>query len=225
MNIEGLGPANKPALCLCVKPKTDITSELKYVDLLEYRVDLAPKIKIEFLTEELELLRSHGKPMILTNRRAKEGGAYAGSEQQRINLMKSLLDYADIIDIELDTRDGLRDELLDEAQRKKIKSIISYHDFNETPSQSWIMSIIEKEHNLGDIAKAAFKVNSPGDILTIYHACFGFPDKPVIAIPMGSPLARMAGILFNVPVLYCGNIAPGQLTAEQTRHILDLHYK
>ncbi len=218
---------NKPQVCLCVKPGSESVAGIDYADLLEFRLDLSPDKGIRFLEGELEKLSRHGKPIILTNRSREEGGEFHGSERERVTLLESLLDYVDCIDVELSTEDCLRDGVIKKAQEKGIKSIVSFHDFRETPSKAWIESIVEKELALGDTAKIAFKVNNPGDILSLYQVCLGMGEgnNRIIAIPMGSPLGRIAGVLFNVPVFYSGDIAPGQLSAKQTRELLDLHFK
>ncbi|MEA1924773.1 MAG: type I 3-dehydroquinate dehydratase [Candidatus Altiarchaeota archaeon] len=218
---------NKPQVCLCLRPGSEPSSELDYADLLEYRVDLSPDKGLKYLGGELQKLSRHGKPIILTNRSRTEGGEFKGSEDERINLMKSLLDYVNYIDVELSTGDHLRDMLIKKAKDKGIKSILSFHDFSETPSGAWIESILEKELALGDMAKVAFKVNNPWDILSLYQTCLkmGEGSNRIIAIPMGSPLGRIAGFLFDVPIFYSGDMAPGQLSARQTRELLDLHAK
>ncbi|OYT55106.1 MAG: hypothetical protein B6U72_00460 [Candidatus Altiarchaeales archaeon ex4484_2] len=218
---------NKPQVCLCVRPGIEPVAGIDYADLLEFRVDLSPDKGIRFLDGELEKLSTHGKPIILTNRSRKEGGEFDGSEKERVTLMESLLDYVNYIDVELSTEDHLRDGIIKKAQDRGIKSIVSFHDFRETPSGAWIESVLEKELALGDIAKVAFKVNNPGDILSLYQVCLrmGEGGKRIIAIPMGSPLGRIVGVLFNVPVFYSGDIAPGQLSSKQTKELLDLHTK
>jgi len=218
---------NKPQVCLCVRPGSEISSELDYADLLEYRIDLSPEKGLKYLKVELDKLSSHRKPIILTNRSSGEGGEFMGSEDERINHMKSLLDYVNYIDVELSTVDHLRDMLIQKAKDKGVKSIVSFHDFTETPSGVWIESVLEKELSLGDVAKVAFKVKNPGDIISLYHACLKMSEgsNRIIAIPMGSPFGRIFGVLFNVPIFYSGDIAPGQLSARKTRELLDLHAK
>jgi len=220
MRIRHLDILEKPRVCLCVKAGEDTLEGIEYSDLIEARIDYAQGRSAGSIREELERLRGYGKPVILTNRRVCDGGVFKGSEEERLSLMESLLDHVDCIDVELTADAG---ELIRKARDRGVKVIISQHNFNETPPEEEIRDILRRELEAGDIAKIAFKINHPRDILGIYRSSLGKEGEgPVIAVPMGDSLARIAGVLFKTPVIYSGGIAPGQLSAKDVRAVLDI---
>ncbi len=221
MNI-GTVNLDEPRICLCVKAGSEVKGA-EHADLFEIRIDYSVNKNPGFLAQEIEKLKNKRKPVILTNRSRSEGGFFQGTEEERLALMTSLLELVDCIDIELNAvREA--EELIKKAKDLGKKVIVSHHDFEKTPSKDEVKKILMEEQEHGDIAKAAFKVNNPEDILKIYAGTLDVnsKDKPVIVIPMGDPLARLAGVLFNIPLLYAGNLAPGQLSPEEVKTILKM---
>ena len=100
-----------------------------HVDLLELRVDA-------MLPEEArradELVRRVDLPVILSVRRQKDGGAFSGSERERLRLLERLapMGFA-FIDVEHDLRAPELDRLIREAGAGVIRS---FHDPAGVPS-------------------------------------------------------------------------------------------
>ncbi len=230
MKIGNLDIDKSPRICISIPIglSNKINDDIKYADLIEARIDYSKNKNVGFIKEELEKLSKYNKPIIITNRKKYEGGAFDGTDEERIEIMESLMNSADCIDcidIELSTESRIAGRLILHARSMGIKTIISHHDFNRTPSDEDIRNIINRELDFGDIAKIAFKINDAEDILRIYGISLEISNdrsKPIISIPMGHPIARIAGILFRSQILYAGNIAPGQLSARNIRDILDV---
>jgi 3-dehydroquinate dehydratase-1 len=103
-------------------------------DLVEIRFDC---VKGEY---DVSGLKQVNKPVIGTCMPMWEGGKFVGSEEERISTLFSILPFCDYITIELRTEKRLRDKIIKEAKKKKIKVIISYHDFKKTPKKKEIMN-------------------------------------------------------------------------------------
>src|SRR5262245_41686834 len=100
----------------------DMYNARSQCDLLEVRLD-------RFVNEASvgELLASRPKPVIMTCRRAEDGGDWQGMEEERIALLKNCLaQKADYVEIELDIADRI-------APSPPSKRVIAYTNYLETP--------------------------------------------------------------------------------------------
>src|SRR5436309_14169119 len=97
-------------------------------DLFELRLDCLARIADQ-LEYKVPRLRA---PLIITARHPQEGGANKLSLQQRRDLLTRFLRHADCIDVELRSASALH-SLLSMAEQKKMRRIISFHDFKSTP--------------------------------------------------------------------------------------------
>ena len=125
------------------------------------------------------------------------------------------------MDIELQSND----EYIEKLQKSKAKTIVSYHDFEKTPDLNEIMYIVEKEHNLGDIAKVAFMPKDLEDTLTILAVLSHCEDT--IAISMGDlgSYTRVMASKFNSPITFAAGTdvtAPGQIDIETMKALLNM---
>ena len=148
----------------------------KGADILEFRIDA---LKNPDITEIKDTINEINFPMIATNRITSEGGSFNGSEDERFNILYECCDLVDYIDIELQSSD----EYINKIHETGVKTIVSYHDFEKTPDLNEIMYIVEKEQELGDIAKVAFMPQNLEDTLTILAVLSHCENT--IAISMG----------------------------------------
>ncbi|MDQ2824340.1 MAG: type I 3-dehydroquinate dehydratase [Verrucomicrobiota bacterium] len=98
-------------------------------DLLELRLDHLVKV-VDELDSKISMLRI---PLIITARHPAEGGANNLPMQRRRELLFRFLPRAQYVDVELRSAKGLR-SVLETAHEKNIRRIISFHDFNSTPT-------------------------------------------------------------------------------------------
>lgn len=190
----------------------------KGADILEFRIDA---LKNHDIGEIRDTINEIDFPMIATNRISSEGGSFKGSEEQRINILYQCSDIVDFVDIELQTKD----EYIELIQNTNAKSIISYHDFEKTPDLNEVMYIIDKEHELGDIAKVAFMPQDLEDTLTILAVLSHCEDT--IAISMGDlgSYTRVMASKFNSPITFAAGTdvtAPGQIDIETMKALLNM---
>ena len=134
----------------------------KYVDLIEIRGDIIQQDGIEKAISKLSGI----KPIVLTIRAEDEGGKpiYEGD---RKGLYLRFMDSADFIDIELSHIDELQ-EVVKTAESKRKKVIISYHNFERTPSERELNKIFSRFMKTGgDVLKVATFGRSRGDIVNL----------------------------------------------------------
>jgi len=126
-------------------------------DLFELRLD-ALFAKSEKGKANLVNLRV---PLIITARHPREGGLNHLSARARRTLFLRFLPDAAYVDIELRAAGPLT-AILEEARAKSIRTILSFHDFQETPSRARLDEIARAAQSLGaDVLKIATRTDTP----------------------------------------------------------------
>lgn len=187
----------------------------KDVTFFEIRIDYLknPSTKlINSLFKDLEV------STIVTNRISSEGGLFRGSEKERIDLLIEASKYSEYTDIELSTSENYRAAVIESSNN----SIISFHDFEKTPSLNYLLNIVKQELELGDIAKFAVMPQSMNDTVTVMEVLREYPQT--IAISMGDfgKYTRIMAPIFGAPFTFASHdygTAPGQLSFETTKYI------
>lgn len=190
----------------------------KGADILEFRIDALKNPNIKQIKATIEEINF---PMIATNRINTEGGSFRGSEEERFNILYECCDLVDYVDIELQSND----EYINKIHDTGVTTIVSYHDFEKTPELNEIMYIVEKEHELGDIAKVAFMPQDLEDTLTILAVLSHCEDT--IAISMGDlgSYTRVMASKFDSPITFAAGTdvtAPGQIDIETMKALLNM---
>lgn len=190
----------------------------KGADILEFRIDALDNPNFEDIEE---IIKEINFPMIATNRIASEGGSFKGSEEERIDILLRCASLVDYVDIELQSEDKYIKQIHDTG----VNTIVSYHDFDKTPEINEITYIVEKEQNLGDIAKVAFMPQDLDDTLKIL-AILSHCDN-TIAISMGDlgSYTRIMASKFDSPITFAAGrdvTAPGQIDIETMKSLLNM---
>ena len=191
----------------------------KGADILEFRIDALKNPDIDKIKNAIEEINF---PMIATNRISTEGGSFKGTEEERVNILYECCDLVDYVDIELQSND----EYIHKIHDTGVTTIVSYHDFKKTPDLNEILYIVEKEHELGDIAKVAFMPQDLEDTLTILAVLSHCKDT--IAISMGDlgSYTRVMAAKFNSPITFAAGTdvtAPGQIDIETMKARLNMN--
>jgi 3-dehydroquinate dehydratase type I len=204
---------------------------------LDAAVQVSNSAETDLVELRLDFLRDYGglaairrikKPIIATCMPKWEGGRFAGTEKERIAVLKEACRYAKYVSVELKTDKILRGSLIKEARKNKVKVIISHHDYNKTPADKEIKKTIRKEKEAGaDVAKISYAANEYGDALRVMRALSeNKTGIPVIAISMGEKgrITRVLGPLFGSYLTFAAiakgkESAPGQMTVKELRDI------
>lgn len=185
-------------------------------DILEFRIDAIENPDIDKIKQ---LIKEINYPLIATNRIQTEGGFFNGSEEERTSILQETAKYVDIIDIELCTDEYLRSKVIKASK----STIVSYHDFKKTPSFKELLSVVEKEKEIGDIAKFAVMPQNRKDTLNVLKVLSEVQNT--IGISMGDmgKYTRVVAPLFGSPITFASldtASAPGQLDIVTTKNIL-----
>jgi 3-dehydroquinate dehydratase-1 len=191
------------------------------VDILELRIDLLDTDARTALSK----IKKLDLPVIITNRMKQEGGAWEGSEDERIQTLLSLLHLADAVDIELCAPE--RDAVVKKARAEGKTVIISTHDFQNTPEPDVMTGIIKESFEAGaDIAKLAVMPQTLLDVLHLLEVTLHSGGK-VCTIAMGNTgrHSRVVAPIYGSVMTY-GYVdkpaAPGQLRVDELKSILKL---
>lgn len=228
---------NTPSICASViAPSVEeflvTLNKIEHADIIEIRAD-GLKIKDNGHKSQIRALLNGAKvanlPIILTVRLSKEGGAFSGTEDERIECIKEGIKHADMLDIELGMGDEDRDEIISIAKSKKVPVILSYHDFKNTPGEDKMMAILEEEENLGaSVSKLAVTANSWADVLRLLGVTQEAKERlkiPFCTISMGKigAISRIAAPVFGSKITYgyvSKKTAPGQISVSELNSAL-----
>lgn len=182
----------------------------KDADVFEVRLDAARQ-PLDFK----EIRAATKRPLIVTARRAADGGYWKGEETQRLQLLEAALEAGmDYADLEGPTQLGLPPE----------RTIRSRHDFERTPSADEIVEQAKELAKNGAHAKVACKVESFGDTISVLVAQSRLHAEGVRASIMGlGNFPRALLPLFGAPWVYGGlrHRAEGQPSLRDLRNTLN----
>lgn len=153
----------RPRIVGVIASRDDLEQALRMrrpPDLFELRLDHLTGV-LGRIETKLPKLRA---PLIITARHPNEGGGGRLSLRQRRALLSRFLTHADYFDVELRSARALR-ALLAIARTKKVRRIISFHDFKSTPSARLLVA---KANNAkafrADIFKVATRTETPMEL-------------------------------------------------------------
>jgi 3-dehydroquinate dehydratase-1 len=208
-------------ICLSIADVSadEAKSLLAKVKLAELRLD-----RITFDRKDISGLFSSGTETIATCRPAE---GMSESDRQDI-IIEAVNSGASMVDIEVESGDDFKEEIIKTARKKKCRIIVSYHDYGKTPVMRELEQLLTWCFESGaDIAKIACQAHSPEDaarLLALYS--FG---RPLISIGMGEAgkITRIAAPLLGAPFTYASaedakKTAPGQMNAEKLEAIIKM---
>ncbi len=201
-------------------------------DLIELRLDLLrdEDRSVEKVKDFISALKI---PLLITNRKKEEGGSFTGTEEERITLLGSILEAAEVdaVDIELSTFAAGKTRIVETAKRHSVPVIVSYHDFKGMPPRSELFKIITRMYEAGGtIAKIAVTPQTLSDALLLLDLTHELSrdGKLVATIGMG-PLGRHLRVIAPLygSVLTYGfiegeqEVAPGQFSVKELKSMLE----
>jgi 3-dehydroquinate dehydratase I len=158
------------------------------LDAAEVRVDALPA------TPCLRQVADLSVPAILTVRHPDEGGARPIDDEERLAHYLALLPAAAAVDIEMRSAKGLSN-LLETVRSEKKTLILSFHDFEATPSLAKLRSIGARARRAGaDIVKIATRTDRAAEVARLLVLLEEAPG-PLAVMGMGA-LGRASRLLF-----------------------------
>lgn len=183
--------------------------------LVELRLDFFKDLNLDQLKK---LRQEFPIPMIFTFRPVSQGGAFEGSEEERLEQIKKLSTLKpEYIDLEYNVPSSFAKNL--KAENPETKVIVSFHDFEKMPP---LTPVLEKLKKLdADLYKIAVMIHSSAEALSLLS--FMKENQPnVVVMGMGpyGEITRILSPIFGGRFVYASlnqglSTAPGQLTVKQ----------
>jgi len=225
-----LGRAEAPLVVATVTTPEDFpfledSAETLGADLLEYRIDnLLPA-----LAEADASLARAPRPVLLTVRRAEEGGGSSLDAAGRLALYLERLEQVAVVDTEIASLAAPEFRDFPEAAREAGAELVaSFHDFNRWPGIDLLRGKVDEACELGcDVVKLAVVVETLPELFELAGLVAAHRERggAISAMGMG-PLGKLsrlvlakAGSCLNYGYLRVPN-APGQWSAARLTELL-----
>ena len=195
----------------------DMLNAARQADLLEVRLDRFGKAP-----DVGELLGNKPKPVIMSCRRAQDGGFWDGTEQERQAILRQcIVSKADYVEIELDIADDIR--RFPPSQR-----VISYTNLQETPGD--IQEIYDEMRTKSpDVIKLVTLARTPEEAWPLVQIV-AKATVPTVVVGLGKPGVMLAilGKRIGAPWIYAAlehgmEAYPGQPTIDDLASIYRFH--
>ncbi len=184
-------------------------------DLVELRLDSISDADFSKLINHKET------PKIVTDLAGKRN-----TEDRVRTLKKTIALHPDYVDVNLDFELGneARDDLISLAKRHGVKVICSFHDYDKTPPESRLLSVISEMRGIGtDVGKIAVKANSVRDCNLVLNLISKSAEigLPLIAISTGDlgSFTRLLGPIYGSFLTYApissDKVSLGQIPLEE----------
>lgn len=235
-----------PVICLplVAKEKSEVlrqAEELKQLnpDLVEWRIDGYENVEdVEDSLQTLKALREKigNIPLIFTCRIDAEGGFKKISADLRLKLIQAAIESGDLdlADVEMCNEGTFIENIKATAGRHGTRLIFSYHNFDRTPDEAFILNKLLQAQEMGaDMAKVAVMPKNYKDVLTLLNATLKARTEhlkiPIITMSMGAEggVTRLAGGLFGSDLTFAIGkeaSAPGQIPIGALRQAMKILY-
>lgn len=214
-------------ICVAILPETIAEAlnliekiEAQKADLIEVRLD-----RFKDHNKIAEITKHSKTPLIATNRAMDCQGRFVGSETQRqqtlFNAAKNGFEY---VDIELST--PRLKGFVKKLRKLNVKPIISFHDFDGTPSLAKLHEVLKKEiDNDAEVCKIITTAKRVEDNLTVLNfASKASRNAKIVCFSMGELgkpsrlLSPLFGAFFTIASFERGKeTASGQLTIQEMK--------
>ena len=215
----------RPKLVAVIASSADLDAAIalkELPDLFELRLDSFFPISASS-EKKISQLRA---PLIITARDPREGGIGNLSVENRRALLQRFLAQTNFVDVELRSARQFK-SLLNEAKKRKVDRILSYHNFKSTPSSRSLCAKANLAKALGaDIFKVASRTDSPAALSRLVD----FITSKDLAIPISAMGMGKLGGISRLLLARCGSVlnyaslerpnVEGQLSIEVLRSAL-----
>jgi 3-dehydroquinate dehydratase I len=218
---------------ICVSIAASDLEQLKFqikqafnfgADYVEIRFDF---LNLSDLEEALSIANAVNKKAVYTLRSPEQGGQFKGNTFERITWLEKLSSSKPmLLDVELYTI-KCNNNLADYLKENNTSVLISWHDFEKTPSNAQLTNLLYEMRKYSQNVKVVTTAQKTEDslgLLELYENTLGIN---LIAFAMGEAgvLSRLLCVIIgNAPFTYASlenAIAPGQLTIKQMRKLYD----
>ncbi len=206
------------------KIKQVLKIALKKSDYVEVRFDF---LKIEQISETLEIIKNDLNKIVCTLRPKTEGGKFTGNEKERIAILKLIAEYSPfLLDVEYNTlkkNTSLRKYL----KSTKTKLLVSWHDFKKTPSNAELKKKLGQMSKFSSNVKIVTTAKSTNDSTRMLELYNKKGKNNLISFAMGDHgrISRILCLYLGSPYTYVSlgkPIASGQFSVDEIKKITNL---
>jgi len=206
--------------------KNQIMRALSYgADFVEIRFDFLMPADMQ---ESLKIAENIRNRAVFTLRSVQQEGKFIGKNEDRIFWLKQLaLSQPMLLDIELHTlRDN--DELVDFFTEQKTRILVSWHDFEKTPTHNELLDLLGEMRIYSNYVKLVTTARKVEDCIRVLDLYKDITELNLISFAMGEIgiLSRILCTIYgNAPFTYVALEEPfvsGQLTIQQMRKLYDM---
>ena len=202
-------------------------------DLVEWRLDYLADDSVPAVMHAMIRQEIRSKPLLATFRSAREGGMREIDPDEYVHAYDGILALGtDLIDVEMQQPEGIRDLLIQKAHDHGAYVVMSYHNFESTPPHDEIIRLFTAMQESGaDICKIAVMPQTKEDVAALIGAshtmAWNYADRPLISVSMGElgkssrVACRFTGSCLTFATAGPSS-APGQFSAEEVSVFLDL---
>ncbi|RNJ79177.1 MAG: type I 3-dehydroquinate dehydratase [Nitrosopumilus sp. B06] len=214
--------------CVSIAEKTParvkkvLDMALSKSEYAEIRLDY---IKNAQIPDVLELVKRRSNRIVYTVRPRSEGGVFAGTEKERISILKLASEYDPfLLDVELDTlrkNSGLVSFL------KNSSLLVSWHDFKKTPGSQELGKKMVQMSRFSRNMKMVCMARSIDDAVRMLEMYSRRGKNSLISFAMGDMgrISRMLCLYLGSPYTYVSlgrPVAPGQFSVDQIKKMAGL---
>jgi 3-dehydroquinate dehydratase I len=193
-------------------------------DYVEIRFDF---LNLSDLEEALSIANAVNNKAVYTLRSPEQGGQFKGNTFERITWLEKLSSSKPmLLDVELYTI-KCNNNLADYLKENNTSVLISWHDFEKTPSNAQLTNLLYEMRKYSQNVKVVTTAQKTEDSLCLLELYENTLGVNLIAFAMGEAgvLSRLLCVIIgNAPFTYASlekAIAPGQLTIKQMRKLYD----
>ncbi|MEM1922435.1 MAG: type I 3-dehydroquinate dehydratase [Nitrososphaerota archaeon] len=193
--------------------------------LLELRLD---GLAVPELRRVPKTVSSGAPRKIVTLRPRREGGLYTGGEAERLELLRSMSEIMDYVDLEHDTIHE-NPALVEEFKGMGVEVISSKHFLDASPTVGEMRRLLSSDLALAGIVKIVNSPRKPSEAAAILSL---YAEERVrgrlVAFSMGEgwSLTRIFSVVLGAPFTYASlpglAVAPGQLSLHEVAEALEV---
>jgi len=220
---------NKVCITITGKTSDEIIQKINQLssehDFFEIRLDGLLDLSESVITKIFE--QTSNQKTIATIRTADEGGEFSRYEDYLKLIQACFSSKASFVDVELAMLNKYQQlaKLIDE-----VRTIISYHNFDQTPSESELKQVTSDMRTISEdaIVKIACMAEDMSDVNRLIELQRSLPKDKAIIVAMGEhgQILRLLGLAIGAFATFASAdsspVAPGQLYYKDMNKIVSL---
>ncbi len=146
------------------------------------------------------------------------------NDEQRTDLLKAAIEAgATYVDVEIESPETFKKQVMDFAKAHNCKNIISYHNYEKTPSSQELKTIVDDCFAQGaDIAKIATMAQTKADSARVLSLYAEYSNIVALAMGAEGKITRIANLCLGSPFSFAAVSlehisAQGQMTVQQMK--------